>query len=406
MICVIRRQVLFQIVGAAALLSAVPPAGTAQPIESLRVMTYNIWGGGLASGLPISRTVGVIQAAQADVVGIQEQGGNGAAIAATLGFHYHNLGGSTAILSRYPIVQGLSQGAKLQLSPTQEAYIFDVHFAPEPYQPYDIQDGLITTESQAIASAQATRGSSVTSLLGGMSSVLSSGQPVFLTGDFNEPSHLDWTAEAAGAGLNFGMKVDWPTSRVVTGAGLVDAFRALRPDEVTDRGETWTPGYPAPNVATNEVHDRIDFVYYTGINVTATSALVIGYDANDPNTDIGLQPYPSDHRSVVVEFDIPACSLPGDFNGSCTITADDWSLFRAGQHGDFSGLTPNEAYLHGDLNGDFRNDHADFVLFKTAFDAANGAGAFAALLIAVPEPSSAIPAGWLVFVWLYRTRRR
>src|SRR5690606_28516103 len=132
----------------------------------------------------------------------------------------------------------LNQGVKLQLSATQQAYIFDVHLAPYPYQPYDIRDGNITTEAQAIAAARAAR--SMTGVLNGMSSALASGAPVFLTGDFNEPSHLDWTQAAANAGLNFGMKVDWPTSRSVVSAGLFDAFRTLRPNEVTDRGETWT----------------------------------------------------------------------------------------------------------------------------------------------------------------------
>jgi hypothetical protein len=126
-------------------------------------MTYNIWVGGTQNG-PLSRTVGVIEAAQADVVGIQEQGSNGQAIASALGFYYHNLGGSTAILCRYPVVQSLGQGVKLQLSPTLDAYIFNVHLTPYPYQPYDIRDELITTESQAIASAQARPVRSATAL--------------------------------------------------------------------------------------------------------------------------------------------------------------------------------------------------------------------------------------------------
>ena len=49
---------------------------TAKADETLRVMTYNIWVGGTQYE-PISRTVGVIQAAQADVVGLQEQGSSG-----------------------------------------------------------------------------------------------------------------------------------------------------------------------------------------------------------------------------------------------------------------------------------------------------------------------------------------
>jgi endonuclease/exonuclease/phosphatase family metal-dependent hydrolase len=369
-------------------------------------MTYNIWVGGTSLGQPLSRTVGVIQTAQADVVGIQEQGSSGPALATALGFHYRNLGGSTAILSRYPIVEGANQGAKLQLSPTQQAYIFNVHLTPYPYQPYDIRDSLITSEAQAIAAAQATRGSSVGALLSGMAPALASPAPVFLTGDFNEPSHLDWTAEAGAAGLHFGRKVAWPASSAVTTAGMVDAFRELRPDEVNDRGETWTPGYPAPNVDADEVHDRIDFVYYTGLNVKPTAALTLGYNANDLNTDIGIQPYPSDHRAVVVEFSMPSCAVTGDLNGDCRVTTVDWMQFRASQQADLIGLSRGQAYSRGDLNGDFRNDHADFMIFKAAFEAANGAGSFNGNWLRVPEPSSAILAAMVFIVCPFLARNR
>jgi endonuclease/exonuclease/phosphatase family metal-dependent hydrolase len=369
-------------------------------------MTYNIWVGGMASGQPLSRTVDVIQAAQADVVGIQEVGGSAQAIANALGFYYHGFNGDIAVVSRYPISAVLNQGVKLQLSGTQDAYLFDVHLAPYPYQPYDIRDGLISTESQAIASASATRGASVSTLLNNMSGALASGAPVFLTGDFNEPSHLDWTQEAATAGLNFGMKVDWPTSRNITNAGLTDAFRQLRPDEVLDRGETWTPGYPAPSIAAGEVHDRIDFVYYSGFNVTPTSAQVLGFDENDGNTDIGIQPYPSDHRAVVVEFDLPSCFALGDLTGDCALTVADWIQFRSGQGANLMGLTSNEAYLLGDLNGDFRNNHADFIAFKNAYDDVNGAGAFLQMLNRVPEPATLVIAAWWFSACLIYGRRR
>jgi hypothetical protein len=229
---------------------------------------------------------------------------------------------------------------------------------------------------------------------------------LFLTGDFNEPSHLDWTQEAADAGLNFGKKVAWPASRAVAEAGLVDSFRELRPDEITDRGETWTPGYPAPNLDIGEVHDRIDFVYYTGVNVEPTMALVLGYDANDPNTDIGIQPYPSDHRAVVVEFGIPACSVAGDLNGDCAVNVSDWMQFRSGQHADLTGLSLSQAYEMGDLNRDFRNDHADFVLFKTAFEAANGADSFSANVALVPEPPTFVMGVLLLLVRIVLRPRR
>jgi exodeoxyribonuclease-3 len=371
---------------AISLVLAVATIGSAQTVGSLRVMTYNILTGGATYG-PLSRTVGVIQTAQADVIGIQEVGSSAASIASSLGFYYHGFSSDTAIISRYPIVDVLGQGVRLQISPTQDAYVFDVHLAPYPYQPYDIRDGLITTEAQAIAAASAARGGSVSALLNQMAPALGSGSPVFLTGDFNEPSYLDWTQAAANAGLHFGKKVDWPTSQAVANAGLVDSFRQLRPDVINDQGNTWTPGSPAPNLDANEVQDRIDFVYYAGPNVTPTSAKTLGYNATDGSTDIAIQPYPSDHRAVVTQFTLPACSI-ADLSGNCHVGVEDWTQFRAGQQVNLTGLTHAQAYAMGDLNGDFRNDHADFVIFKTAFDASNGGGSFIAMLTSVPEPST------------------
>ena len=53
-----------------------------------------------------------------------------------------------------------------------------------------------------------------------------------------------------------------------------------------------------------------------------------------------------------------------------------------------SGLTAAEAYARGDLNGDFKNDASDFILFRRSYDDENGAGAFESALGSVPEPSA------------------
>jgi hypothetical protein len=83
--------------------------------------------------------------------------------------------------------------------------------------------------------------------------------------------------------------------------------------------------------------------------------------------------------------DLP-CDLFADLTGDCALDAADWTILRTWQHENFAGLTLAEAAARGDLNGDLRNDHEDFVLFKTAFEATNGLGSFAAML-AVPEPA-------------------
>ncbi|MNE77134.1 hypothetical protein D3C80_1734240 [compost metagenome] len=71
-------------------------------------------------------------------------------------------------------------------------------------------------------------------------SVMKENVPIFLTGDFNEPSHLDWTKRAAEAGL-CQLKVEWPSTKSFTSIGLKDAYRTIYSNEVKYPGKTWTP---------------------------------------------------------------------------------------------------------------------------------------------------------------------
>ena len=48
----------------------------------------------------------------------------------------------------------------------------------------------------------------------------------------------------------------------------------------------------------------------------------------------------------------------------------------------------------------------DFSVFRSAYDAANGVGAFAAMVAGVPEPGSAMLLGLGAVVGLARIRRR
>jgi hypothetical protein len=84
----------------------------------------------------------------------------------------------------------------------------------------------------------------------------------------------------------------------------------------------------------------------------------------------------------------PFSRIDLDLNG--TINLDDWRVFAAGHRTSLAGLTPLEQSLRGDLNGSGANDYDDFVLFRTDYDAAHGAGALAKALAEVPEPTSAV----------------
>lgn len=303
------------------------------PVTSLRVMTFNIWN--ITDATRLARLANVASAASADIIGLQEATGVADDIAALVpGYNYfHRVNSDLSYISRYPLSNpvvatgGRSAGITAQLSPGQFAHIFNAHFEPYPYQPYDFRDGLITTEAQAIAGANTARGVSKQRLIDLTAPARATGEPVFVVGDFNEPSHLDWTAATATAGLHFGKQVEWPTSKAITDLGFRDAFRTVRPDPVATRGETWTPGAPPPNVSANEVHDRIDIIYSYPNRITPTQALTLGFNASDGNTDIAVPNFPSDHRAVVAEFDLRTV-LPGDYNINGVVDAADYTLWR------------------------------------------------------------------------------
>ncbi len=270
--------------------------GSAQ-LNELKVLSYNV----LVS-TSVTDNIYVLQELDADIIGLQEGYDKSEVIADALGYyHYSDAAWSEAILSRYPITSTDWWGVEIELSPGQFAYMYNTHLAAYPYQPYDIRDGLISSPAQAVAEAQAARGAEITEVITEMSPFIQSGALVFLTGDFNEPSHLDWTANAAANGLHFGWTVEWPTSLMCTEAGLNDAYRSFHSDEVQYPGETWTPW-----ISADEVHDRIDLVYFAGTNITVNQVDVVGPDAL---SSIVITPYASDHRGVLASFSLNSSGL-------------------------------------------------------------------------------------------------
>jgi hypothetical protein len=99
-------------------------------------------------------------------------------------------------------------------------------------------------------------------------------------------------------------------------------------------------------------------------------------------------------------------AMTGDLDFNAAINAADWAIFRTGQHADMTGFTRSQALALGDLNGDFRNDFADFALFKSIFETANGTGSFAVMLADVPEPRTIGMAVAALFVFSFGLPRR
>ncbi|MBP03162.1 MAG: endonuclease/exonuclease/phosphatase [Euryarchaeota archaeon] len=281
--------------------------------KSLRVMSYNIHRGGVVMlKQPLSQTAKAIQLAKADIVGIQEtrspRGDKLEELAKLLGWN-HDMGKGSQILTRYEIVDSLYSGVKVKLDSGRPAYVFNVHLSSHPYQPYQLLEirprwhkhtnniTFIKTEAEAIEWAKKARGAEIAKVLRQIKSLPDKQAPVFVVGDFNEPSHLDWTEAAAKAGRH-PIKVGYPTSTGMAKAGFSDSYRKIYPDEMKNPGITWSPAYKVGDPRTH--HDRIDFVYFKGKGLEVKEVKIVG--ENEENADLVVTPYPSDHRAVVADF--------------------------------------------------------------------------------------------------------
>lgn len=298
-------------------------AGETSSATELTVATFNTWGSGLNDGQSIARTVAVLETLDADVFALQEVRGEsprctaescppegpGVAgeLAEALGYYLFEPSGmnealwANAILSRYPILSALPEdlGVLIDVDGHRVA-VLNVHFPDYPYQPYQLANieygdaPMLQDEASAVEAAVQARGPAVDLLLDVAAQLPETGL-IVICGDFNEPSHLDWTDRAATAGRH-PMKVRFPTSVKLMNAGFADSFRNFRPDEVAFPGFTWTPLADLDDG--EEHHDRIDFIYLKGASVRITSAAVAG--ESPATSDIVIEPWPSDHRAVLV----------------------------------------------------------------------------------------------------------
>ena len=293
--------------------------------QSLSVLSFNIWGGGLNQGESIAATAAAIRAADADLVGLQEVRAESdpctgehcpatgeavsMALARELGYHHYEQRKANdalwanAILSRYPILGASEHDLGVQVDVAgRKVVLFNIHATDYPYQPYQLlripygAAPFLETAAQAVQSAQQARQGAL-ELLRADLPFAKDADLVLLTGDFNEPSRHDWTARAAATGRH-PMAVEWPLTAAIEQLGFTDAYRAAHPDEVASPGFTWSP--LIREGATDDHADRIDYVFVRGPGVKVTDAKVVGEDS--AKADLVVNPWPSDHRAVLVEL--------------------------------------------------------------------------------------------------------
>jgi endonuclease/exonuclease/phosphatase family metal-dependent hydrolase len=281
--------------------------GGAEPAPGsvpLRVMTFNVWYGGVS--VDFGQIAEAIRAARADVVGVQEPEGNLRRIADAAGLPY--VDESMHLISRYPLFAVERGGVRLayaEVARDRVVALENVHMPCCPYGPNLVKLG--KSADEVLALERRTRLAAIEPYLDPLQALADSGVPVFVTGDFNSPSHLDWT-EAAVAARNLPYPLEWPASKALAEAGFHDSYREAHPDPAETPGLTWTAGQPPPRMRPQETNDRIDWVLAAGPAETISSE-VVGEEGG-PDVGVGVSPWGSDHRAVVSEFSVEPASAP------------------------------------------------------------------------------------------------
>jgi hypothetical protein len=276
----------------------------------LKVMEFNIEYGG--EQVDFQGVINAIKAGGASVVAIEEGYGNMPKVADGLGWPYHDP--RTQIVSKYPLLEPPNSDGLftyVEVMPGRVVAIANVHLPSKRYGPFQI-DRNHADANEVVDVEQAVRVPAVKAPLDAVQALAAKGVPVFLTGDFNAPSHLDYTDATVGIRKQVKFPIDWPVSELVEKAGLVDSFREVHPDPVADPGLTWpasrphVDGYnPGPNGAEA---DRIDFIY-SGGSAKPVSSVIVGEKGAD-GVDITSSPWPTDHRATVSTFEVAPASPP------------------------------------------------------------------------------------------------
>jgi len=283
-----------------------PVVCLSQEIE-LRVMTFNIWYGG--EQVSFGQTAEVVRSAHPDLIGVQEPDGNLRLLANATGFSY--IDEKRNIISRYPLFDPDTADKHFPytwvlLRPGQVVAFANVHLPSTPFGPDLARDG--KSAQEVLAVEKQIRMPELEPYIKALTDLMARDVPVFFAGDFNSPSHLDWTKETAAIRPGVLFPLEWPVTKTLADAGLRDSYREIYPDASKNPGLTFTPGYPHPWVKPGEMIERIDMIWTAGKTKTVESK-IIGEPGN-PAVDVVVSPYPSDHRAVVSTFRVVPSPAP------------------------------------------------------------------------------------------------
>lgn len=309
---------------------AVPEEGEERAKNELRVLVWNVLRGGNNVEEGPEKALAVIRAVDPDIVLLQESydiDGDrprlGEWLTGELGWNQYQ-GESAHLCIMTPLDLETTffhhawhgVGARIKDEHDREFLAWSIWIDYRAFIGYELRDNP-EMDDETLLAAETERSGRVKQATALIEHLKESGQlesdlPLLVGGDWNCPSHLDWTMDTARVYRNR-RDMPLPVSLAMRDAGFTDTFRALHPNPVQHPGITWSPMFrgPAPGEeGTPQSFERIDRLYlknpsegderWTLRPISAhVLPLVWEEDAVPPNERV----FPSDHGALVVELE-------------------------------------------------------------------------------------------------------
>jgi hypothetical protein len=314
----------------------------------LKVLSLNTWHEGTTVKGGFDAIVEVILQSEANIVLLSEvRNYNGvlftehileALKAKGMTFYCSNLKSDAVVLSKFPIestlaINGSITKCMIRLNKKTSIAVYAAHldythyacYLPRGYDGVDwkkLPQPILDTEKILQQNIDSDRDEEIALFVKDAKEERKKGTLILLGGDFNEPSHLDWTAATKDLFDHNGTVVPWHNSLTLQNNGFLDAYRVKYPDPVKNPGFTW-PAYNTDVELSKllwakdaDERDRIDFIYFypnkklslkDAIIVGPTGSIVKGKGVEIQDQDKFLKPngiWPTDHKGVLATFSI------------------------------------------------------------------------------------------------------
>ncbi|MBT4069606.1 MAG: hypothetical protein HOB42_07330 [Candidatus Marinimicrobia bacterium] len=297
--------------------------------DKLRVLVWNVLHGANDVDQGAEKTLAIIRSAAPDIVLLQESyniDGDrphlGEWLASELQWNQHQAP-STHLCVLTPLDMDTTffhdewhgVGALLKDSKERELLIWDIWIDYRSFIGYELRDNP-TLSNEELLAAEYERSSRLEETKAIISHLREAGQlgadvPLLVGGDWNCPSHLDWTEDASKI-YKYRRNLPLPVSMAMHEVGFTDTFREVYPNPIQHPGITWSPMYRGAitgETGTPQSFDRIDRLYLknstqkgNGWSLRPVAGFVLPLIWEDNSIPVKDRTFPSDHGALVMDL--------------------------------------------------------------------------------------------------------